>query len=95
MLLGLSIKLTLNVLVYCNVSRINVGKLSDFAFNVPRFLLDKASLICLILLPMTVHIAKKRPDSIHSLSMLCSLLYATTEWMSTLIGSLCALIANV
>ena len=94
-LFGLFVKLLLTIMIYCNVERLNVGRISDFALNVPKFLLDKAATVCFILLPTTVHIAKKKPDSVQSISMFFSLLYATNEWLSMLTGSLCALMFNV
>jgi hypothetical protein len=88
---GMLIKNNIAVMAYLNLQRWNEDKISDFAFNVPRYLFDSSSSVCLILLPITMHLAKKRTGAIHTLSIFCSLLYAVTEWLSMLVGALCSL----
>lgn len=94
---SLLLRLLLNLVRLTNVERWNRNAgISDFAINVPLFLLDSTSRVCFASLPITLLIARVVPmysisSELRYFGFLSAIFYASTEWLSELTGGLLAI----
>lgn len=96
--ISLLVRFMLNAVRLTNVNRWNKSMgISDFAINVPIFLLDSSSRACFATLPITRMIAhviprySPRSPDLRYFGFFNAIFYASTEWLSEITGGLLAI----